>query len=367
MRSKPTQPEARMRPNTELQTVIQDFLNHMGIRNLSPNTLESYTRVLQHYVRHLAQTDKRATIRLSSVTLESARSYVAARMAQDQIWLNHPNRVPIPGKLSPHTLHRQTRVLRTFGNWLNKNGYPNTVNEVELPKLPRVLIDILSEAEITKLYEMYNANTHFGARWQAILAFFLQTGVRLSELANLKSEHLDLENYRAKVDGKGSKERWVTFGTKAAVPLMRYLREFRPKPKGADNVFLNLDGTPLTPTSLGGIMRIARKNSGIARFHTHLLRHTFATNYLMAGGNVFDLQDQLGHEDLEMTRRYVHLARTLSRTGVKPEQLERRRQLLDSMPGLIPPEAEDPGVRKRSAGGRFARRAEPDSIRFSRD
>ncbi len=367
MKTKSTQPEVRMRPTTELKTVIRDYLDHMRIRNLSPLTQRTYSKVLGYYQQHLAKGDPRATVRLSSVTVQSAREFVAGKMAQTQVWINHPNRPPIDGKLSPYTIHRQVRVLRTFGTWLRKNGYPNTLNEVELPKLPRVLIDILTEDEITKLYELHNPNTHIGARWQAILAFFLQTGLRLSELANLKLEHLDLENYRAKVDGKGSKERWVTFGTKASVPLVRYLEIYRPQPVRADNVFLNLDGTPLSNTSLGQIIRNARTSSGIARFHTHLLRHTFATNYLMAGGNVFDLQDQLGHEDLEMTRRYVHLARTLSRTGVKPEQLERRRQLLDSMPGLAPADTEENGSRKRTTSGRFTRRPERDPIRFSRD
>jgi hypothetical protein len=102
------------------------------------------------------------------------------------------------------------------------------------------------------------------------------------------------------------------------------------------------------------MVRNARDKTGIAKLHVHLFRHTFATNYLLAGGNVFDLQDILGHEDLEMTRRYVHLAQVLSRTGTKLEHMQRRIALVDEMPGLNSSRPEGRGSRRRGANGQYA-------------
>jgi len=157
--------------------------------------------------------------------------------------------------------------------------------------------------------------------------------VRVSELINLKMEDLEMDHYRAKIrNGKGRKDRYVSFGAKTWAPLDQYIRFHRPT--GADNVFLALDGQTMTVSGIEQMIRNARQKSGINKLHCHLLRHTFATSFLMAGGSAFELQEQLGHATLEMTRKYVHLASILAKTGAQPEQVERRRSLLDKMPGL---------------------------------
>ena len=89
---------------------------------------------------------------------------------------------------------------------------------------------------------------------------------------------------------------------------MKYIFHFRPEPLSIDGVFLNLDGRPMTDTGLKLIFRRLAVNSGVDRLHIHLFGHTFAVNYLMNGGDVFTLQQILGHTTLEMVRRYVNLA-----------------------------------------------------------
>jgi site-specific recombinase XerD len=113
-----------------------------------------------------------------------------------------------------------------------------------------------------------------------------------------------------KVTGKGRKERIVPMGGNAQRALQRYLFRYRPNSfnPGIDNVFLSVAGKPLTENSVKLIFsRLARK-SGVVRLHAHLCRYTFATRFLVNGGDVFTLQQILGHSTLEMVRHYVNLA-----------------------------------------------------------
>jgi site-specific recombinase XerD len=110
--------------------------------------------------------------------------------------------------------------------------------------------------------------------------------------------------------GKGAKERIVPIGGFAQKALQRYVFHFRPEPIRTDdnNLFLTLDGYPMSNEAVRLILKRISKKSGVSRLHPHLCRHTFATNYLINGGDVFSLQQILGHASLEMVRRYVTLA-----------------------------------------------------------
>ena len=317
-----------------MDAVIGEYLASLKLRDLSPATTGTYQKVLNSFQNFIRRAQPDARVPFSAVTLRNGREYVAAMLGQETLYSHHPQHKPRAGKLSPHTVHQHVRVLRTFGHWLTKNEYASTgLEKLESPKLPENLIDILTAEEIDQLYNLHRPNTLTGSRWRATFAFLLQTGVRVSELIHLKLADLEMDHYRAKVrNGKGRKDRYVSFGAKTWAPLDQYIRLYRPT--GADNVFLALDGQAMTVSAVEMMIRYARQNTGIRKLHCHLLRHTFATNYLMAGGSAFELQEQLGHSTLEMTRKYVHLANILAKTGAEPEQVERRRSLLDKMPGL---------------------------------
>lgn len=101
----------------------------------------------------------------------------------------------------------------------------------------------------------------------------------------------------------------MPFGNKATRLLQRYILHFRSKNNATDRVFLNLEGQPLTESAISSMFKRLAKSANVPRLHIHLLRHTFATNYLISGGDSLTLQRILGHETLEMTRRYVdHVA-----------------------------------------------------------
>jgi len=138
----------------------------------------------------------------------------------------------------------------------------------------------------------------------------LDTGLRIGELINLRMEDVHMDEGFLKVIGKGKKERIVPIGSNAQRALQRYLFRYRSKPiyQEIDNVFLSAYGKPLTENSIKLIFVRLAKRSGVYRLHAHLCRHTFATRFLINGGDVFILQQILGHSTLEMVRHYVNLA-----------------------------------------------------------
>ncbi|MDP2857831.1 MAG: tyrosine-type recombinase/integrase [Bacillota bacterium] len=136
------------------------------------------------------------------------------------------------------------------------------------------------------------------------------TGLRCAELCTLTVSDAHIEQGFLKVMGKGSKGRVVPIGASAEKVLLRYLYTLRPEPARPDitNLFLTLDGLPMSVNGVARMIRRLGEVSGVRKIHAHLCRHTFATNYLINGGDVISLQEILGHTTLEMVRRYVSLA-----------------------------------------------------------
>ena len=134
-------------------------------------------------------------------------------------------------------------------------------------------------------------------------------GMRISEIAGCRLNQFDLSNKIIRILGKGNKERTVPVGTRCQRYLRRYIVHFRPEPirPEIDQVFLNLDGTPITENSIKLIFSRLAKKCNIPRLHAHLCRHTFGTTYLRNGGDVFSLQKILGHESLSTVQIYMHL------------------------------------------------------------
>ena len=138
----------------------------------------------------------------------------------------------------------------------------------------------------------------------------LDAGLRIGEIVRLKMDDLHLDDSFIKVLGKGKKERFVPIGSNSQRVLQRYLFHFRPKQNDSQNeyVFLSTGRNPLTENSLKLMFARLAQRSGVKRLHAHLCRHTFATKFLINGGDVFSLQQILGHSTLEMVRHYVNLA-----------------------------------------------------------
>jgi site-specific recombinase XerD len=289
--------------HTTLRMLLDYYVGDMRLKNRTTDAIKSNQGTLERFGRHLGG----AEIRLAQITEEKVTAYIEWLQSRQTKWENHPNRPAVNQPLSPYTIRKTVKVLRGFGNWLAREGFPNPFDVLEIPSVPKDLVETLKPDEVHRLLNSLNLTTPHGARDYAVLLLMLDSGLRISEVAELKMPTLDLAARQAIICGKGRKERYIPFGQTTARALMRYISAFRPKPTRHDteNVLLTLDGQPLTRGSLESIIRRLRLSTGITRLHAHLLRHTFAVNYLAAGGDVESLRRILGHESLEVTKRYL--------------------------------------------------------------
>jgi site-specific recombinase XerD len=277
----------------------------------SPKTISWYTFTLLTFEEFLMNGGKSTS--LGDVGVEQAREFIL-HLQQKQRWDGNNGSHGKDDHLSPFTVQGFVRSLKAFYSWLHQEGYTeeNELARLKLPKVPHKLVQTLTEEEIRRIMSCFNPMTTIGARNMAIVMMLLDTGIRCSELTSLKLSDVHMQEGHIKVFGKGGKERIVPIGSGVQKAIQRYVLHFRPEQIDLDveEVFLNLDDSPLTYNAIKMLLSRLAKKSGIKRLHVHLYRHTFATNYLMNGGDVFSLQQILGHSTLEMVRNYVSMAST---------------------------------------------------------
>ena len=264
--------------------------------------------VLRQFHRFLLESEKSS--RLGDLREPEVREFILYLQEKNR-WQDNPF-ILHRSKLKAISIQSYIRALRAFFSWLYKDGYTseNRLAKLKPPKAPTKVVDILTQEEIASVLTCIDPNTAAGARNYAILMLLLDSGLRCSEMRNVELKDVNVESGYLKVMGKGSKERIAPFGASVQKALLRYLLHFRPEPYNLaiQNFFLTLDGRPLTKNSVKMAFQRLAEKSGVKRLHPHLCRHTFATNYLINGGDIFSLQQILGHTTLEMVRRYVTLA-----------------------------------------------------------
>jgi site-specific recombinase XerD len=165
---------------------------------------------------------------------------------------------------------------------------------------------------VNQIISSINQDSTAGVRNHAIFVTASDNGLRESELADIELGQLDLKGGYVKVMGKGSKERIVPIGDFVKMTLWNYINKVRPEPAiiGCDKLFLSPAGRPITANTIKLVFSRLAKKSGVKRLHCHLCRHTFAINYLLAGGDIFSLKEILGHTTLEMVNHYLHFTRS---------------------------------------------------------
>ena len=293
-----------------LTTVLEHYSTSKKLKGCSPKTLIAIRSILERFVRFLQQ--RGHSLKLSDLDIDDARAYVASLQGKITKYEGHTFNRPVSGvEYSPQTIHSHVRMLRAFSNWLRDEGYTKTplFERLELPKLPKVKIAVLTPEEIRQILASINPNTFLGARLMTMVLVMLDTGIRAGELVGMQITNVDWERGVIRVFGKGAKERFVPIGSTAKQSLLRYVQTFRPKPAREDigNVFLSVDGYPLTVNAIVHIMSRLAKASGVPRLHAHLLRHTSGVQYLVNGGDTKSLQMYLGHATAEMTNHYEQL------------------------------------------------------------
>ncbi len=282
----------------ELGKLILHFEQSNKAEGKSPKTVTWYTEMLDSFTKFLLLAGQVAILANFNATI--VREFIIHEQGRG---------------LSPFTIQAKVRALKVLSSWLYSEGYTsdNLLSNIKLPKAPSKMIQPLTEEEINRLLSSQNALTAIGSRNTAILVTLLDCGLRSSELCNILFEDAHIEEGYLKVLGKGNKERVVPIGSLAQKVLWRYVFHFRPHPLGETNeyLFLSLDGKHLGPNSIKLLLKRWGKRVGVPRLHAHLCRHTYATSFLnQRCGDVFRLQQILGHTTLEMVRRYVHFSST---------------------------------------------------------
>ena len=294
-----------------LDTLIELFLATKQTEGKTRKTVEWYRGMLNRFARFVGNGEP---ARLADLNVHDARAFVAHLQGRTTRYINHPLTPETQGGLSPHTIHGYVRAIKVFGSWLQEEGFtgPNVFGKLKRPKLPKPLVEVLSDDEIQSVMKCINPNCFLGARLQVVVLLLLDTGLRASELVGLTTDNTDIKNGTLKVLGKGRKERIVPFGAITKKALLRYLTTWRPEPisEQIDNLVLATDGTPLTYQGLRKIIDRLGNRAGVHRLHAHLFRHTFAVRYLMNGGDLMTLKLILGHSSIEVTQQYLHLAQT---------------------------------------------------------
>jgi len=292
---------------------LSEFIDYYEICNRaedkSPKTVAWYSANLRSFHNYLKSRHLPDT--LDNIDIKVLRQYVLYLLKKNK-YHGHPITPEKPETLSAATVHGHVRTLRAFFSWLVAEGLIETspARDLKPPKVCRKVVSTLSDQEIKAILAVLALVNSSNIRNQTIFMLLLDTGLRMGELINLKMDDVHMNDGLLKVMGKGKKERIVPMGSNAQRALQRYLFRYRPRPfhSGIDNVFLSVLGKPLTENSIKLIFSRLAKKSGVARLHAHLCRHTFATRFLINGGDVFTLQQILGHSTLEMVRHYVSIA-----------------------------------------------------------
>ena len=279
-----------------MQEVFNRYISYLEAeRRVSPYTVRNYKTDLLDFFYFLRKKGKNS---LQEVDRHAVRDYMGQLVKQGIV------KASIARKLS---------AIRSFYRYLLREKIisTNPVEEASSPKLDKRLPSFLTLGEVERLLKAPDLSTPQGQRDRALLELLYASGLRVSELCSLKYEDAHIEEGYLKVFGKGSKERIVPIGALSQKMLWRYVIHFRPEPltPSDDYLFLTLDGKPLVVNAVKLLSNRWGKKAGVPRLHAHLCRHTYATNFLCHNcGDVFRLQQILGHTTLEMVRKYVHYA-----------------------------------------------------------
>jgi len=276
-----------------MQAHVNNFIAYLeNERGLSARTLTAYRRDLDQLLAFLATEGIDEPAR---VTQHHVRAFIAQRHRQG---------------LGGKSLQRMLSAVRSLYRWMLREGLAehNPATPVRAPKSPRRLPATLDADSIGQLLEI-PCDTPLAIRDKAIMELFYSSGLRLSELAGLRWEQLDLGSGMVTVTGKGNRTRMVPVGRMAAQALLEW-RKIRSEFASFEqpNVFVSQRGNPISPRTIQARIRYWARHQGIPQnIHPHLLRHSFASHMLESSGDLRAVQELLGHVDISTTQVYTHL------------------------------------------------------------
>ena len=272
--------------------LIDSFLDSLYIeKGLSNNTVSSYKNDIKSFFLWLDEN----SFNPLNINASDANNYVSKLFGDG---------------LKSSSVNRKISAIKSFYIFLQKKKIimKSPIADIVMPKQEKYLPVSMSEEEVERLLNSPDLNIQIERRDKAMIEVLYATGIRISELTNLKLTDLDINRSVLKVFGKGSKERLVPFGEKAAESLSLYLIDR--KDLKSKEIFLSNRGTKISRGAFWQRIKIYTKRENLKiSISPHTLRHAFATHLLNRGADLRSVQILLGHSDLSTTQIYTHIAK----------------------------------------------------------
>ena len=277
-------------------TSIENFKNYLKLeRGLSMNSIKSYEFDLIQFKNFMIEN-----------AINESPKQCSSSTVKTYLYKNFSNK-------KSRSQARSISALKSFFNYLLFEGEINSspLNDIESPKIENKLPEVLTEDEIKRLISSVNLDSEFGQRNKTIIEVLYGTGIRVSELTDLKLSNIFFDENILKVTGKGNKERFVPLGKIASIEIKKYLSDrdkLKINSKFSDILFLNRYGRQLTRSMIFKVINDYSKNAKIdKKISPHTLRHSYATHLLKNGADLRTIQLILGHESITTTEIYTHL------------------------------------------------------------
>ena len=286
-----------------LKDNVDNFINFLAVeRGLAENTLLAYRRDLEKYGTYLK---KKGIEDINRVTRQDITNFMYAQKQEG---------------LSANSISRGLAAIKTFHRFLVRErlAKEDPTHLVDTPKLWKRVPEVMSQSEVESVIDAAQGKGWQAVRDRAVLELFYASGMRVSELSNLKMENMNLEVGYVRCIGKGSKERIIPVGQKARDAIQKYYQKTRQKlakDPAVSHLFLSRLGKRISRQSIWKIIKQCARKAGIKRaIKPHTLRHSFATHLLEGGADLRAVQEMLGHSDISTTQIYTHVDRERLKT-----------------------------------------------------
>jgi site-specific recombinase XerD len=264
-------------------SAYNEFIQEQKFRGNSNYTLDYYKRSLKMFLNFCGNDMDIEDIDV--VLFKSYQLYISENLDINRV-----------------SVRTYARAVKVFLRWLYFEDYIDIdVNKLLLMKATKDVIIPLSDTEVKELIRYYDNSTYLNCRNKTMLMLMLDCGLRLSEVVNLKISDLDLKNNYLIINGKGSKQRLVPFGILTKKQLVIYM-QYRVNLNNNNSLFLNQNLTAITTNTIKMLFARLKKQEKFKRIYPHLLRHTFATNFIYAGGNLEVLRVLMGHSTINISK-----------------------------------------------------------------